>query len=357
MNELYSFEKAQEEATILQDKIKSGEVTSYEDAEEKLRIKSLHSNIEMEGILKKYDFSPIKKQLEEDFPDIRVLLGWNGFCNKLKEFYKNDRDAIGIINSRLEEIQKHISYWSKAKDISLNEQFSKEEFLENKREQAKMLYYITSFLKGTQLDKEKPIENLKEILKDKKILVLGDDTGSLSEVLRQYGAESYGIEIDKFKILIAHSGIFAKNGNPQLQVIEGDLGTLFKGKDKETLDEFSLKYPEEKIQSLIIANKKERKLMEKLKELGPFDMIVSDNVFNFGSGIEKVPLEAIGDDYHSAEKGTTANAERLILKYNCDTLLKENGLQLHASVDEEYLFPKKYRGKLDGMILIPKNEN
>lgn len=164
---------------------------------------------------------------------------------------------------------------------------------------SRSLYSIATFLKGAKLVDDVVMADIESQLKGKKILVLGDDTGSLSELLNAYGAESMGIEYDEVKVLIAKSGILSRSGKPQLQVIQGDISDIAK---------------------------KESDLMKLIAENGPFDVIYSYAVLNYGSGIEKSLSVTPPGNYEEIELTVP-------LTDNCMNLLSKTGFILHEDVD------------------------
>lgn len=287
----------------------------------------------------------------------------DNFAARLKERYIHDEKALAIIDEGLATLLKPENIQSCNK-YHIN--VLKNAFIGFKTEQqASTLYWIASFLKGRPLEQSETIADVLKSLRGKRVLVLGDDTGSLSELLRHYGAESYGIEKDRFKLLIARSGILSLNGQPQEQTFEGSIGDFF---ENETTP-----------------------LLKRLKELGPFDMIVSDYVFNNGSGIEEEPivktlnqasrklsgpLKEIKSDFlenpvpspwdawdasstrAKAEAAETYNKMTKKFRENCDNLLNDNGLQLHLRVDERHIFDMRHVDALTepSMIVVPKNE-
>lgn len=177
-------------------------------------------------------------------------------------------------------------------------------FSHDKLGRAKELYYIGSFLKRSQLDVERPIDDLRDVLRGKKILVLGDDTGSMSETLNHFGADACGIEYSSLKVAIAHTGVLAEDRAPQQQVILGDIVNL--------ADQQSALYK-------MIATK------------GPFDVICSDAVFNIGSGLET----SIRRQY----KGPTRQGDFICdFDHNIRILMQDDGFQLHLSVDWDEAF-------------------
>jgi hypothetical protein len=128
------------------------------------------------------------------------------------------------------------------------------------------LVILGQCLKGDMLDIDTPMEDLRTTFKGKKILILGEELGTLSQALNALGAEAYGIEYNKRVVAIAHSGVLAENLIPQTQVIEGDLWNL---------------------------GDSESSLFKLVSEKGPFDAIFSHGVFNSGSGF----TEGAGREY------------------------------------------------------------
>ena len=153
------------------------------------------------------------------------------------------------------------------------------------------------------------------------------------------------MEIDKAKVIVAHSGILSESGESQEQVIEGDIGDLTNG----------------------ISD-----LYKKLEQIGPFDIIYSHGVFNGGSGIEK----AIGNynSKHKLGRDIMGNFGQS-LTGNLISLLNKDGFILHDLVDLREIFgPYGMRfskaapveqyawanssgtGRISDLIFIPKNE-
>lgn len=163
-------------------------------------------------------------------------------------------------------------------------------FASGKLSQTENIIYLTSLLKGTPLSQEATIEEIKTALRGKKILVLGDDVGSLSEILIHYGAEAYGIEYDWELIGFAKNGTFAEDGKPQEQVIRGDVAKL--------ADDSS-------------------DLFKTIEEKGPFDLIFSRALFNDGSGLVLGNPDTFSQNYI----------------WNSKKLLKPKGWNLHLRVD------------------------
>ncbi|MEK7540906.1 MAG: class I SAM-dependent methyltransferase [Patescibacteria group bacterium] len=205
------------------------------------------------------------------------------------------------------------------------------------------LYELAAFSKGDAIAEE-DINVIETQLKDKKILILGDDTGSFSEILNSFGAKVIGIEIDKAKVAVAHSGVLSEKSEPQEQVIHGDIGDL--------TDEAS-------------------DLYKKLEQSGPFDIIYSHAVFNGGSGIEG----AI-DKFNAKSRlrGPMIDFGKCLTS-NLSSLLNKNGFMLHDRVDLREIFGpygQRYSksapaenwlwaassgtGRISDLIFISKNE-
>lgn len=211
-------------------------------------------------------------------------------------------------------------------------------FFLSSKGRAQELYLIGSFLKQAPVSAEDTVSDLKEQLKNKKILILGDDTGSLSETLNLFGAIAVGIEYDKFKVLLARAGVFSEHG-PQNQVILGDLGDL--------TDEQSGLY-------------------KKIQDLGPFDVIFSEAVFNGGSGVEDSIHNRFEDRYKDDRLFGSVSQFAAALTENCMKILTPKGFCLHTVVDMkdhsvgrgmfgDYQKPKKPRSyEHNHLVYIPK---
>lgn len=222
------------------------------------------------------------------------------FITALRQAFENDQEILRQLEQVLNEAKRH---WGEVPPFP---GFPRE----GKKNQAGWVGYIASCLKRTPLNEQDPVTDIKRVLRGKKILILGDDYGTMSEMLKFYGAESYGIEIDKYNVLIAHSGVMAENGEPQNQVIEGDVSELF--------------------------DPNEGQLMQTLKKLGPFDVIFSKGVFNSGSGFS--------DSYAKRFKANPLFPEDSHIQAfqkHCKDLNTDNGFQLHTGVDEYWMFPEK----------------
>ncbi len=176
------------------------------------------------------------------------------------------------------------------------------DFFHNKHRSV-ALYEMAAFVKGDSIDEKDAMDEIERELKDKKILILGDDTGSLSEVLNSLGAKAIGIEVNKNKVDTAHSGILSEDGKPQDQVILGDIGDLADNTSE---------------------------LYKKMVASGPFDIIYSWAVFNGGSGIEKAIYNF---NIRNKIRGDAVIDFSWELVNNLNSLLNESGFMLHDRVD------------------------
>ncbi|MBU0578228.1 hypothetical protein KJ742_04355 [Patescibacteria group bacterium] len=362
--------------------------------EQEKRYRDLFGDIEVEAIVDKeyYEriFAQIKKRLLQDFSDLenkRNNLTFNEFKQEIRDQYSGNEEMLKFWDqqfSRMElDYQQEIDKWEIKSQKALerfNEELDRDPFssgyiypeqdkkrIDNKIGQLRAsdpwavacirtftnrdyyeeesspeyldgptdsLYYIASFLKGELLDEQDLFEDIQETLKGKKILILGDDIGTVSGILRQYGAESYGVEIDKLKVAIAHSGILAKGQKPQTQVIEGNIGDIVKEEDTA--------------------------LFQRLKDLSPFDMVYSYRVFNHGSGLEReLPFEQSAEIDTDPSKLIDLENFQTLMKRKFDALLNENGLQLHIGVNRnlEYLFPAEYSDRGDMWLTAVNKED
>jgi hypothetical protein len=266
----------------------------------------------------------IRELIRRDFPRSGYFRDQStqNFQTNIRQFYRNDPDALAVVETEL----------SKRGTTS---DFSKFEQLKDKEEQSHQLYYIASVFKGGHLDRNDPGSDIRSALQGKRILVLGDDIGSLSEILSFYGATACGVEYDKFKILVAHSGLLAENGQPQTQVMEGDVGDLFKSSATP--------------------------LMARLNQIDQFDMIFTDNLLNEGSGLEllisqyymsQYPNESLWAKWIAGGRKGLAPPEWF--QSNCKALLKTEGVQLHLRVDIPGSFPRKLQERMRKEL--PKEE-
>lgn len=345
--ERYSEEQAWAEAERMQRMLRAEEdrkaghihedelAKSYAEAEQQIeerkrarieRYRQLYGEIDLQKILvdstpdgveAKKILSEVERQIRADFPETADVSKHpaNEFIAELKDFYHGDERALQIINRELTRKKYPVNF---LRDFG---------YLHDKVGQDNNLYYAASFLKGSRLDKDHLERDLRDSLVGKKILVLGDDSGSLSEIFGFYGAKCYGVEYDEFKILVAQSGILSENGKPQKQVMLGNIADLF-------LENSDLK--------------------KKLMRLRPFDLIVSYAVFNTGSGIEKlIPYDELDYQRHVdfEQPGLSVNFQR-----NSQELLSESGLQLHTEVDMRDFLPRQYELPTSTDFLIPKSQ-
>lgn len=220
---------------------------------------------------------------------------------KRKSFYgeNNEKYFINIYIDLTGEYLRHdyVEYGSEPpskQSIGMSPPFH----IHNKH-RAHELFLLTTFLgnENGAIVPEKIIEQCKEVLKDKKILSLGDDTGSLSEVLKHFGAECTGIEYGQKKVALANAGVFSEDGKPNMSVRQGDIWDLI-------TDDTEL-----------------------MKKLGgkKFDAVISVSLFNAGSGGER-PQKPLRDKYeiHDWFYYFILQTQRL---------LTEKGVQIHLDAD------------------------
>lgn len=133
------------------------------------------------------------------------------------ENYLQAYKATGITDSvRLRRIQEALEH-REIGPISLH----------SKKRGDELIYLATLFNREMQpIPTEAAIGNISERLQGKRVLSLGDDTGSLSEVFASFGCEAYGIEADPAKISIARIGYFSEDRQPNTKVIYGDVWQL-----------------------------------------------------------------------------------------------------------------------------------
>lgn len=93
-------------------------------------------------------------------------------------------------------------------------------------------------------------------LRGKSVLSIGDDTGSLTEVLKRFGVKVTGIEYDPELVAVAHTGLLAEDYSPQEQVLQGDA--------------WELPLPSSRL----------------CQQLGSYDLLFTNNLFDIGSGGE-----------------------------------------------------------------------
>lgn len=235
----------------------------------------------------------IEHLLMRDFPRIQEIKKINPeeLKKELIRFFYSQEKIISIINERFnyEPVKNSNAgnYPEKYSTASILRMESREKI------KAIQLYRLVSVLNSGLIGSKGDVKReLSEILQQKKILIVGDDIGSLSEVLNYLGAEAYGIESDNFYVAVAHSGLASESGKPQTQVICADMGDL---------------------------QDKNKKIFKHLEKIGPFDAIYSWAVFNFGSGIER--NGCLSKDYFSN------------IKKKCNLLLKKGGFSLHDEVN------------------------
>lgn len=274
----------------------------------------------VEGLDKAEVFKKIEGEIENRFPHTYNILDsvrWGDFLTKLKDSCV----TLGDVSEIDEYIHKITELRQIKKEQPLSDIDIFEYYFHRKKFRGGELYLIASFIKGGPININSPIEDVEAQLRGKKILVLGDDTGSFSEILNSFGAEVSGIEYDKIKVITAHSGILAESGLPQDHVVQGDIGDL--------------------------TNRSSR-LYQIFLEHGPFDVIYSYAVFNSGSGIEGAIKNVIGQ-YDEDKFGK-------LLINGLNNLLNEKGFCLHTRVDMNGMFGKYGGGTgLDrNLVFMPK---
>lgn len=215
----------------------------------------LWGNIDIEALNDPGD-AVRRKSLIDEFKDVILArfprpkesklakMSRSDFYTKLIDFYRDDKTALKTINQEKKLSVGRDSNMANALFVD-SKKLPEVDFFGEMEKQASSLYEISSYLAGHPL---LSIEEIEQNLKGKKILVLGDSAGDGSDALIAFGAEAYGIEIDKFRVLVAHSGIISQTGAFQTQVIEGDINDL--------VDQNS-------------------ELYKLLKEKGPFDVVFS----------------------------------------------------------------------------------
>jgi len=134
---------------------------------------------------------------------------------------------------------------------------------------------------------EKPQDDIiaraKSVLSGKRVLSLGDDSGSLTEVLRSFGAETLGVEYSAYFVTLGQRGVLSEKREPQ-PIIQGDIWELPLPKTKIT--------------------------QEALRK-GPYDLIVSCNLFDLGSGGEMPRKLPEGRTLRNALLNYIPNARKL----------------------------------------------
>lgn len=336
--EKFSLEKAQAEAQELDKKIRSGEAHDYAEAEK---------------MIEDHEQEPGIKSMGSLFEEITGVYPYKGEIPpgfKAGKFYRygdeerpkniidieqaeNQKIAIEKINQELrslfpqsgEFVEKFLKsahedvegfdHRQALMDIGEKSGIGRNYFRDRvmqthytgpKTQQGETLYFIAALLNNAPVSHENIEQRIKEILKGKKILVIGDDFGTISEALNALGAEATGVEDSIISVKIAHSGALAEAGRPQNQVIQGDAWDI--GNPNSLL-------------------------YKKLQERGPFDMVYSHAVLNGGSG------------FPESQKSQTIGKEKFNL--GLDQLITEDGIQFHTGCEDQYvylerLFPLKW---------------
>jgi hypothetical protein len=187
------------------------------------------------------------------------------------------------------------------------------------------------------------VEDVRRLLKGKRILSLGDDTGSFTEVLQHFGCKTLGIEFDSGKVKLAHEGYLSEDRKPRTDVIQGD------------------------IWDLLIPGSKLLKTVGKYK----YDAIFSKSLFNSGSGgempnrkLEKELKVMYEDKFRKDFSGRRTDlpprlsGEGGFFGLFIDitrSLLKKNGVQVHLGTDLGWDVPKTLRWKW-GVINRPRHK-
>lgn len=150
-------------------------------------------------------------------------------------------------------------------------------------------------------------------LAGKRILVVGDDIGSFSQILkRDFKVRSCGIEVDPIKVRLAHQGRLSDSSEPRNQVLQGSAWELA---DRRSA------------------------LAERVGSFR-YDMIFSYNLFAYGSGIERdIGINKMPAIMHEWLQSTS-------------WLLKRGGLQLHRQVSLGYAPFASERGYSEAQYFI-----
>ncbi|MDY6789608.1 MAG: hypothetical protein SVV03_06650 [Candidatus Nanohaloarchaea archaeon] len=191
-------------------------------------------------------------------------------------------------------------------------------YIHRKKRGSELLYLATMFSDDGLIEPGRAVSNVRENLEGKKILSLGDDTGSLTEVLEHFGCRATGIEHDKAKVDIAKTGILSEDNTPRQNVIQGDI--------------WELMIPESNLAQDIDQD---------------YDAIISYALFNIGSGVYAQDEELVSriEDIHSGnDKIDLGNyfyldKEDLLPLFVMETserYLKENGISLHLKAPSLY---------------------
>lgn len=202
---------------------------------------------------------------------------------------------------------------------SLEDNF-KIHYWHNKKDKSSFLLSLATLFgpNYSPIQPDKALETIRKRLVGRKILSLGDDTGSFSEILQHFGCHTLGIEFDKDKVALAHTGKLSEDGRPRLDIIQGDIWELL--------------LPESALATSLKSYK--------------FDAIVSYALFNGGSGGE-YPNEHVEDLIRNRypELGTIdqlmgadTNFFNPLFPLLTSRFLKRHGLQLHTLVEIQYPF-------------------
>lgn len=302
--------------------------------------------VEYDNILKIVDTRPnvavmndVNHELERRFPQTMNLenMTWGDFCDYLRSSSPLQAEKVNQIINSAEE--RHLQRAKNHTDLSTLKERPAYNFIHtnDKKFHDRELYLLGAFLKGKPLDEKNVISDLNVQLHDKKILVLGDDVGSLSEILNSFGANAIGIEYDFELVSAAHAGIFSEDHLPQTQVIHGDIGDL---------------------------TDMDSDLYKTLQSKGPFDVIFSKAVFNGGSGYEVAAIKyvkAIGYQPTCFTDEVDQIFGRKITD-NSMPLLRDNAFCLHydAPCDNFHFIdnPRKFKGAFQRshVAFIPKEK-
>ncbi len=185
-------------------------------------------------------------------------------------------------------------------------------FLHRKAGRGFELTRLASAIQDRPVRLSHAIEDSRTALANKRVLSLGDDTGSLTELLRSFGCDTIGIEYDPVKVAIANSGYFNEHYATRQDILQGDMWDLL--------------LPNSPLAETIGAQ--------------PFDAIISVDLWN-GSGAERplgstarqiknqYGLEAEGDVYRRAAP------EAFLFLFMKETLrhLKPDGVALYLGTD------------------------
>lgn len=223
----------------------------------------------------------------QDFPETALQYNLQLFG------YENTYASVDLLNTRRQDqrVSEEQRQVAESEFKKFNKDYQHEPWVQTKSRQFHSLVYLAAYLDtGFLHSKENFYETIKSILRGKKILVLGDDTGSLSEMLNYFGAIAYGVEDTSHKVEAAHAGVYAEDFQPQPQVLLGDIQEL-------------------KFES--------SELFQQLSQLSKFDVIFSSAVMrtDIGAALENTGLTTKIFWYNYFK--------------NCKILLQPNGFHLH----------------------------